>query len=192
MGFWDFATRGLTIKKGLLYPMIFLLIVPVQAVLLPSLHLLGASPDLVLIAIYLIGFQFGELDGVFMGMALGFLLDFFSLGVLGVNFLLGTALGLVAGLVGRFFLDMALPVNFVIVFFISLAQDVVADLLLNLASEGGGFLYLLKEHLLLQAAYTAALATLLFYLIGRRNNPGGARLGEGVLFTPGRDSGASG
>jgi len=177
-------------KRGFLYPVVLLLIVPVQALLLPNLTLFGASPDLALIAIYLIGFHFGEFDGVFMGMALGFLLDFFSVGALGVNFLLCSAVGLTAGLLGRFFLGMGLAVNFAIVFLISLVQDGAAYLLLNLVSEVGGFFSAFTGHLLLQAGYTAALATVLFHFFGRRLPQGGATLGEGVLFTPGRNQGA--
>jgi rod shape-determining protein MreD len=178
-------------KKKLIYLFVFLLIVPVQATLLPRFSFFGAVPDFGLIAVYLIGFRFGEMDGVLMGMSIGFVLDFFSVGVLGVNFLLRSAVGLGAGLLGRAFMDMTLPVNFAIVFLVSLVQDLVAYLLLNLVSELQGIFYLFGHSLLPRALYTAGVATFCFYFLGRRSKLGGIQLGEGVLFTPGGNSGAS-
>jgi rod shape-determining protein MreD len=178
-------------RKNLVYLLVFLLIVPAQSTLMPRLSVFGAVPDLGLIAVYLIGFRYGELDGVLMGMSIGFVLDFFSVGVLGVNFLLRPAVGLGSGLLGRAFMDMTLPVNFGIVFLISLIQELVAYLLLNLVSELQGIFYLFGHSLLPRALYTAGVATLCFYFLGRRSKLGGMQLGEGVLFTPGGNSGAS-
>lgn len=178
-------------RKRLIYILIFLFIVPVQAILLPSFSLFGVTPDLALIAIYLIGFRYGEVEGFWMGMSLGFLLDLFSVGVLGVNFLIRSALGMASGFIGRAFLDMTLLVNFGIIFLLSLMQDLVTYLLLNLVSELEGFLSMMEWNISPRAIYTAAVGTLCFHFFGHRSNRGDSQVGKGILFTPGRDSRAT-
>jgi rod shape-determining protein MreD len=178
-------------KKILIYFLLFVLLVPVQALLLSYFSVFGTVPDLAFVAIYLIGIRFGEMEGVLMGMSLGFLLDFFSIGFLGINFLLRSAMGLASGVLGRAFLDMSLPMTFGIVFLGCLFQDLAAYLLLNLVSELEGFSSLFARSLLPRAFYTAVVAAVVFRFLVRRSKRGGMEFGEKVLFTPGRSSGTS-
>src|SRR5207247_9848560 len=64
--------------KYLLYVVLIILLVPLQAVMYDRLAIFGVHADLALIAVCLIGLQAGELDAIIVGIALGFTQDLFS------------------------------------------------------------------------------------------------------------------
>lgn len=178
-------------KKGLAFPLLILLIVPVQTLLLPRFGLWGAVPDLALVAIFLIGFRYGELVGLWTGMGIGLLFDMISLGSVGVNFLLRSAVGFGAGLLGRTVLDMTVPVLFATVTVLSLVQDLAAYYLIYLGSSDLGYFGQLRWNLLVRAAYSGGVAVLCHRVVGRRLGLRSTEFDKRVLFTPGGDSGAS-
>ncbi len=108
-----------------------LLLIPTQTLLLESVEILGIKPDLSLVLTYCLGWRLGWPQGVLWGMALGGLMDIFSVGVLGVNFFLKAVIGLIAGVMGRSVFDPSLWGRGVIFFLISLLHDFL----------GGVFLY---------------------------------------------------
>ncbi len=87
--------------KALLYSIIIVGIVPIQSVLLPHLTLWGVKPDLGVVAVCLIGLINGELDGLLVGVAIGWALSLFSAQDVLTGAILKGGLGLAAGLAGR-------------------------------------------------------------------------------------------
>lgn len=87
--------------KALIYLVVIVGLVPIQSVFLPHISLWGVKPDLGLVAVCLIGLIAGELDGLLMGLALGWAMSLFSAQDLISAVVLKGAVGFVAGLAGR-------------------------------------------------------------------------------------------
>ncbi|MBX3326681.1 MAG: hypothetical protein KF682_12350 [Nitrospira sp.] len=87
--------------KTFIYGAIIVGVVPVQSVLLPHLTLWGVKPDLGLVAVCLIGLISGELDGLLVGVAIGWALSLFSAQDVITGAMLKGGLGFIAGLAGR-------------------------------------------------------------------------------------------
>jgi hypothetical protein len=88
--------------KQLLYAGLVAGLVPVQTTVLEHLSVAGVRPDLCLIAVGLVGFFGGLVDGVAMGVLLGFEQDLFSAGDGWINLITKAVVGLSAGVVGRY------------------------------------------------------------------------------------------
>jgi hypothetical protein len=87
--------------KGLIYFAVIVGLVPVQSVLLQHISLWGVKPDLGLVAVCLIGLLWGELEGLLVGLALGWAMSLFSAQDLISSAVLKGAVGFVAGVAGR-------------------------------------------------------------------------------------------
>lgn len=87
--------------KGLIYFAVIVGLVPMQSVLLPYITLWGVKPDLGLVAACLVGLIAGELDGLLVGLALGWAMSLFSAQDLISGAILKGAVGFFAGLAGR-------------------------------------------------------------------------------------------
>jgi LytS/YehU family sensor histidine kinase len=87
--------------KFLFYLILVLLLVPVQTTLLPHLSVWNIKPDLGLVAAALVGLFAGELEGLLVGLAIGWVLSLFSAGELWVSLLTNGGVGLLAGFLGR-------------------------------------------------------------------------------------------
>jgi hypothetical protein len=87
--------------KPLLYPGLVLGLVPLQVTLLSSLGIGGVRPDLTLIAACLVGILGGAVDGLIVGMILGYEQSLFSAGELWLGLTTKGLVGLFAGLAGR-------------------------------------------------------------------------------------------
>jgi hypothetical protein len=87
--------------KFLFYLILVLLLVPVQTILLPHLSVWNIKPDLGLVAAALVGLFAGELEGLLVGLAIGWVLSLFSAGELWVSLLTNGGVGLLAGFLGR-------------------------------------------------------------------------------------------
>jgi hypothetical protein len=87
--------------KFLFYLILVLLLVPVQTTLLPHLSVWNIKPDLGLVAAALVGLFAGELEGLLVGFAIGWVLSLFSAGELWVSLLTNGGVGLLAGFLGR-------------------------------------------------------------------------------------------
>jgi len=87
--------------KTLSYIALIAGIVSIQSVLLPHFNVWGAKPDLGLVAVCLIGLFGGELEGLLVGLAVGWAMSLFSAqDVLSASIIKG-AVGFIAGLAGR-------------------------------------------------------------------------------------------
>lgn len=87
--------------KSWVYVGLVLLAVPLQTTVLGYLSVRNVEPDLVLVAVVLIGLLAGEIEGALMGVLLGFMQDLFSAGVAFPNLITKGAMGIAAGLIGR-------------------------------------------------------------------------------------------
>lgn len=87
--------------KTLIYGVIIVGIVPIQSVLLPHLTLWGVKPDLGFVAVCLVGLINGELDGLLVGMTVGWALSLFSAQDVITGAMLKGAVGFASGLAGR-------------------------------------------------------------------------------------------
>ena len=87
--------------KFLFYLILVLLLVPLQTTLLPHLSVWNIKPDLGLVAAALIGLFAGELEGLLVGLTIGWVLSLFSAGELWLSLLTSGGVGLLAGFLGR-------------------------------------------------------------------------------------------
>jgi hypothetical protein len=87
--------------KFFLYLMLVLLLVPLQTTLLPHLSVWNIKPDLGLVAAAFVGIFAGELEGLLVGLAIGWVLSLFSAGELWLSLLTNGGVGLLAGFLGR-------------------------------------------------------------------------------------------
>ena len=87
--------------KFLFYLILVLLLVPLQTTLLPHLSVWNIKPDLGLVAAALVGLFAAELEGLLVGLAIGWVLSLFSAGELWLSLLTNGGIGLLAGFLGR-------------------------------------------------------------------------------------------
>jgi len=87
--------------KFVIYLILVLLLVPLQTTLLPHLSVWNVKPDLGLVAAVLVGLFAGELEGLLVGLAIGWVLSLFSAGELWLSLLTNGGAGLLAGFLGR-------------------------------------------------------------------------------------------
>ena len=87
--------------KYLFYLILVLLLVPLQTTLLPHLSVWNIKPDLGLVAAALVGLFAGELEGLLVGLAIGWVLSLFSAGELWLSLMTNGGVGLLAGFLGR-------------------------------------------------------------------------------------------
>ena len=87
--------------KFFFYLTLVLLLVPLQTTLLPHLSVWNIKPDLGLVAAALVGLFAGELEGLLVGLTIGWVLSLFSAGELWLSLLTNGGVGLLAGFLGR-------------------------------------------------------------------------------------------
>ena len=87
--------------KFLLYLILVLLLVPLQTTLLPHLSVWNIKPELGLVAATFVGLFAGEMEGLLVGLAIGWVLSLFSAGELWLSLLTNGGVGLFTGFLGR-------------------------------------------------------------------------------------------
>lgn len=163
---------------------LFLFLIPIQTLLLEKIQVGGVKPDLALVLVYCFSWANGEVHGLLWGVALGGLIDLFSIGLLGVNFILKTTIGFTIGMLGRSFLNLSLLWNACIFFFISLLHDFIGTLLVEGMREGGLFL-LVQHEMIGRALYNSLFAIGLLFLFSKRRSEKGSFDHAGVIFSAG-------
>jgi rod shape-determining protein MreD len=151
--------------KWRIYIPVLLLIVPLQTTAAHFLSFHGIKPDLGLIAVCLIGFRAGEIDGLGMGIATGLLLDLFSGGPIPANLLTKPIAGWVAGRVGKTVHHLNLFSSMAILAGISLVCGFLIYFLLQLFSVGMETMQAFRWIILPQAVYDGIAGALLLSLI---------------------------
>lgn len=168
--------------------LIFLMLIPVQSVLLEKVEIAGVKPDIALVFVFVVGWTQGRKVGGLWGIALGGLIDLFSSGVLGLALLLKGVVGLIAGGLGKSFLHLSLQ-SYVIFFVgLSLLHDLVGIFFLH------GFVLedlgaVLTGEILLRAIYNTLLAIIAILIVWEKSNQKESFAYGGTIFSPGRKPG---
>ena len=164
--------------------LVFLMVMPVQTLLLENLRIGGVKPDLALVLVFVQGWAFGEVNGLFWGLALGGLVDLFSIGILGVNFVLKAAVGFTAGILGKSLLNLALWVNSIFIFVISVLHDLLGTWFLH-GMNRAEFDDVIGS-IVARGLYNSLFAVLFFFIFLKKTNTKGSFEYAGTLFSPGR------
>lgn len=155
--------------KPLLYAILIAGLVPIQSVLLPQVSVWGVKPDIGFIAVCLVGLFGGELEGLLVGLALGWVMSLFSAEDLTFSMVTKGGVGYVAGLAGR---QVALltPVALVIGL---LVTSCLAGLLTAFAlkpNDEQDLWWALRAVVLPQACFDAVVGGALYWLVWSRLN----------------------
>jgi rod shape-determining protein MreD len=154
--------------KYALYLGLLVGLVPIQTTVLESVSIAGVRPDLCLVAAVLIGFAMGPLEGLLMGFALGFLQDYFSAGLLGLNLITKGLLGGLGGAASRYITNATAVTALVVVIGLSALSGVIFLLAGRAGEDLGDAFYGVWSILLPQAIYDAAVAAGVYWLIAWR------------------------
>lgn len=168
--------------KAALYMILVLGLVPLQATFLHHAEILGVTPDLVFIAVCLIGFLAGTSEGALAGIALGFIQDMFSAGPWGLNLATKGLVGLLAGLVGRQVTNATSLT--VVILLLSLAVASGLIVLFAVESDIGARLSAVQHVLLPEIVLNAVLGMGCYWLLPARafHGRGAEREPAGLVF----------
>lgn len=135
-----------------------------QSTLFTGIDFAGIVPDLIIILVVTVGYQYGKLPGMFTGMAGGLLLDFQFGQVLGVCALCYLFVGYACGFLNTYYVkyDVMLPLCLVAVAeFVFSFYGYVVKILIN-GDLNIGFYF--KRVMLPKVAYTVIAAIILYRL----------------------------
>ncbi len=155
--------------KPLVYFIILLLIIPVQASLIDSLSLGGIKPDLALVLLFIIGLLTGPAEAALAGMAIGLVQDIGSASFIGFSGLTRGLIGFSAGLLGRRVLDPASRLNSIFVAAFSLLEGIFIAFFLQMFYGSVPVVSLMAGRILPRALYTGVLGAVLLKLIVRKD-----------------------
>jgi rod shape-determining protein MreD len=140
---------------------IFLLCLILQTTLIPAIGILGASPDLLMVALFFLARKTGPFAATWVGFFLGLAEDLYSPSILGQNALSRTAAGFFAGL----FNERVMRVDFIfqlvlllVTFFIHDALYYTVQMIKTNSTGAGGFLHVLVTSTLPRTLYSLLFA----------------------------------
>jgi len=152
--------------KFLLYLILVLLLVPLQTTLLPHLTVWNIKPDLGIVAAALVGLFAGELEGLLVGLAIGWILNLFSAGELWLSLLTNGGVGLLAGFLGRQVSKVTSITLGVGLLFVSLASGLLAAM--SFTHLGVSQMWWIIESVVLpQACFDGAVGAGLYWLLSQ-------------------------
>lgn len=161
----------------LLYAALVLTVAPIQATLLNHVNILGIRPDLGLIVVCLVGFFGGELDGLLLGVMLGWSQDLLSAGDLWMNVVSKSGAGFLAGSAGRHLAYITPPVLLVGLAAISCLSN-LAVLFSMRIPDWDVIWHAIHSKILIQAVFDAALGTAAYWWFMRRSAPDSMGVGD--------------
>ncbi len=171
--------------------LLFLFLVPAQTLFVEKLSVGGVQPDLALVLVYTLSWSAGEAGGLLWGGALGGVIDFFSIGILSVNFFLKTVVGFASGMLGRSLLTLSLVWNILLFFLISLLHDLIGIFLVGGVEEGWSLPATVGGEVVARAVYNTLIASILLFFFAR--GKGEREIGHaGVVFSARGDTRSSG
>jgi hypothetical protein len=151
-----------------LYAVLVLTVVPIQATLLNHVNILDVRPDLGLIVVCLVGFFGGELDGLLLGIILGWSQDLLSAGELWVNVVSKGGAGFLAGLAGRHLAHITPTVLLIGLGAISCFSNLAFVYSMKI-SDWDVIWHAIHSKVLIQGIFDAALGTAVYWLFMRRS-----------------------
>lgn len=153
--------------KFLLYLVLVLLLVPLQTTLLPHLSVWNIKPDLGLVAAAFVGLFAGEMEGLLVGLAIGWILSLFSAGELWLSLLTNGGIGLLAGFLGRQVSQVTSISLGVGLLLVSLASGLLA--VANFKNLDLSQMWWMAESIVLpQACFDGAVGAGLYWLLSQR------------------------
>ncbi|MEO8340827.1 MAG: hypothetical protein ABI604_14120 [Nitrospirota bacterium] len=153
--------------KFLFYLTLVLLLVPLQTTLLSHVSIWNIKPDVGLVAAALVGLFAGELEGLLVGCAIGWVLSLFSAGELWVSLLTNGGVGLLAGFLGRQVSQVTSFSLGVGILLVSLVSGLCAAMSLtsfDLSQIG----WMVESIVFPQACFDGAVGTGCYWLLSRR------------------------
>lgn len=144
-------------------------LIPVQSVLLPHASVWGVMPDIGLIAVCLAGLFGGELHGLLVGLALGWVMSLFSAADPVTGMVTKGAVGYMAGFAGRHVVYLSLPVFALGVFATSCSAGLLTALLLKL-NDQQGLWWAIRTVVLPQAVMDTVVGSVLYWVAWSRFN----------------------
>jgi hypothetical protein len=157
--------------KVLLYAALVLMVVPLQTTLFNHVNILDVRPDVGLIAVCLIGFFGGELDGLVLGVILGWSQDLLSAGELWVNVVSKGGAGFVAGLAGRHLAHITPTVLLIGLAAISCVSSVAFVYSMKI-SDWDAIWHVVYSKVIIQGVFDAAIGTAVYWFFMRRSGLG--------------------
>lgn len=155
--------------KAFIYSSVIVGLVPIQSVLLPYLSLWDVKPDLGFVAVCLIGLIAGELDGLLMGLALGWAMSLFSAQDLISGAVLKGTVGFVAGLAGRQVVYLSPVVLVAGLLVVSCLVGLVTPFALQLSGQQDWW-WAVRTVVLPQACLDAMIGGLIYWIMWSRWN----------------------
>jgi len=153
--------------KQVIYLTLVFGLVPIQTTVLAHASVGGIRPDLCLVAAILVGFFAGELDGLLLGLALGFVQDLSSAGELWLNLMTKGSVGFLAGVAGRYAANATTIAALAAILGLSLLSGTV--FLLTVGPRGlGDASFAVRAVLLPQAMWDAVLGAGMYWLLAKR------------------------
>lgn len=153
--------------KFLFYLMFLLLLVPLQTTVLPHVSMWNIKPDMGLVAAAFIGIFAGEMEGLLVGLAIGWILSLFSAGELWLSLLTNGGVGLLAGFLGRQVsqvTSISLGVGLLLVSCVSGLLAIVNFKNLDISQMWG----MVESIVLPQACFDGAVGAGLYWLLSQR------------------------
>ena len=155
--------------KAFWYAMLIAGLVPIQAILLPYLSVWDVKPDLGLIAVCLVGLFGGELEGLLVGLALGWVMGLFSAGDLANSMMTKGGAGFIAGFTGRQVAHITPVVLVMGLLVTSYVAGLVTAFSLKLQEEQDLW-WALRAIVFPQACFDAVVGGALYWLLSSRLN----------------------
>ena len=152
--------------KFLFYLILVLLLVPLQTTILPHLSMWNIKPDLGLVAAALVGLFAGELEGLLVGLAIGWILNLFSAGELWLSLLTNGGVGILAGFLGRQLSQVTSLSMGIGLLLVSLASGLLAAM--SFQNLDMSQIWLMIESIVLpQACFDGAVGAGLFWVLSQ-------------------------
>ncbi|MBH0202433.1 MAG: hypothetical protein HP496_09105 [Nitrospira sp.] len=155
--------------KALIYFAVIVGLVPIQSVLLPHFSVWGVRPDLGFVAVCLIGLLAGELDGLLVGLALGWAMSLFSAQDLISGAVMKGAAGYIAGLAGRQVVYLSPVVLVIGLLVVSCVVGLITPLAMQLSAQQDLW-WAVWTVVLPQACLDAVLGGAIYWLMWSRLN----------------------
>lgn len=152
-----------------MYVCIVAVLVAVHATVLPYVSVWGVKPDIGLVAICFVGLLGGELEGLLVGLLLGWAMSLFSAADLAASMVAKGSVGFFAGLAGR---QMAQVTPVVVVSGLVVASTLSSGIMLwsLKPNEQQDFWWALRTIVLPQVCFDAVVGGLCYWLIWNRLN----------------------
>jgi hypothetical protein len=154
--------------KVLLYATLVLIVVPLQTTFLNHVNILDVRPDVGLIAVCLVGFFGGELDGLVLGVILGWSQDLLSAGEPWVNVVSKGGAGFLAGLAGRHLAHITPTVLLIGLAAISCVSSLAFVYSMKM-SDWDVIWHVIYSKVVVQGAFDSAVGTAAYWLFIRRS-----------------------